>query len=127
MFPSDSTVINSVISCPNLNFDRLYTFKYTGNFSFSFVKTYFGLPYHDWVHLDVKYLILDQWYDSSIQLNLYLDRNLVNRTYNNALRNKNLCGETTPDSIDQIHSFFSHTRESLAINFTIPPNVTLAL
>lgn len=56
-----------------------------------------------------------------------MDQSIANKTYSNLLRNQNICGGALPDSIDQIHSFFSHSKSNIAINITIPSNASLAI
>lgn len=56
-----------------------------------------------------------------------MDRKIANLTYTNSIRNTNLCGGSAPDSLDQVHSLISHTASSIAINITIPANVSLVI
>ncbi len=79
-----------------------------GNQGVSLVRNYYGLPYHQWVHLTIKYAVLDSWNGSMINVDIYMDQKITNKTYDNSLRNTDICGGNLPDSIDQIHSFFSH-------------------
>lgn len=104
-----------------------FAVKSIGNLSLSLVRVYRGLPYHQWVHLSINYFVLDSWNGQNVEFSLYMDRSLVNKTYNNTLRSGNICGGPEPDSLDQVHSFISHSSQSLAINITIPPNITLSL
>lgn len=43
-----------------------------------------------------------------MEIGIYMDRILVNKTYNNSLRNQDVCGGAAADSIDQIHAYMSH-------------------
>lgn len=61
LFPNDPTITSSSISCPILSNLRLLSVRSTGNLSLSLTRSYFGLPYHQWAHLTVKYLAIDTW------------------------------------------------------------------
>lgn len=37
-----------------------------------------------------------------------MDSKIANKTYNNSERTQNICGENSPDAMDQIHSYIPH-------------------
>lgn len=39
-----------------------------------------------------------------------MDTKLVNKTYSNALRSRDICAGSQADSIDQVHSYIPHEK-----------------
>jgi hypothetical protein len=52
-----------------------------GNQGVSLVRNYYGLPYHQWLHLTIKYVVLDRWNGSMINVEIYMDQKIANKTY----------------------------------------------
>lgn len=61
LFPNDSTITSFYLNCSGLSNDMVFGVKSTGNLSLSLIRTYLGLPYHQWAHLTIKYAALDTW------------------------------------------------------------------
>lgn len=109
LLPKDPTITSFVVNCSKAISSMTFGVKSIGNLSLSLVRVYRGLPYHQWVHLSINYFVLDSWNGQNVEFSLYMDRSLVNKTYNNTLRSGDICGGPEPDSLDQTHSFISHS------------------
>lgn len=122
---NSSTIVNSNVACPIISNNKIVTV--TSTLNLNIVRRYLGLPYHQWVHVTVRYAAIDAWAGQQINFELYLDRQIVNKSYNNSYRSRNLCGGADADSVDQVHAYLSHTASSLGISLSLPANVTLAI
>ena len=61
LLPLDPSVSKFFVDCPTISNQMLLGFKSSGNLSASLLRTYHGLPYHQWAHITIKYAALDNW------------------------------------------------------------------
>lgn len=108
LLPTTSDIYVGYQTCPMLG-NSQYTLIYSlTNRNISLIRGYRGLPYHQWVHISMSYVVMDVWNNGSVLVDLYLDQQLANKTYNSSIRNSNICGNSSYDSVDQIHAYLSH-------------------
>lgn len=61
LLPTDPTVSSFYLNCSSLSNNMLFGVKSSGNLTLSLLRTYLGLPYHQWAHISLKYAALDNW------------------------------------------------------------------
>lgn len=70
IYPSSNTNTTNInfINCSNVFNKYIVQISNTATTSVSLFRIYYGLAYHQWVHLTIKYAVLDYWNGSTINI-----------------------------------------------------------
>ena len=66
---ASATISNAVKACsgmPNITYFGLYSFPYNAQI----IKSYFGLPQHDWMQIRFQFIAADRWNRTGFVLEL---------------------------------------------------------
>ena len=67
LLPNDSSVTYQIVNCASVSSNKMISYQSNGNYSLNLVRTYFGLPFHQWAHFTIKYVTIDSWTGQTIQ------------------------------------------------------------
>lgn len=95
------------------------------------LKTIYSLPPHQWVNIKFQALLVDQWQDNTLLLELDTEENydpnsiedpriIWSGTFDSSIRNYDLCGSTQfPDNIEVVHAWAAHRMSQLKIRIRL--------
>ena len=71
-------------------------------------RTFKGLPFHQWAHLNIQYMAMDDWEEDSLSVEICMQGVVANLTYDNRQRHFDLCGESAPDNLGNLDAYVEH-------------------
>lgn len=118
-------VSNSIQNCTKLS-PQLFFGMYSFDYNTQVIKSYFGLPHHDWVHIKFQFVAVNNWTNTKMILEIN-DRESykldliegvlysTQKSYSFNIRHRDFCLSGTPDNLGFFNLYLSHQASMLKI------------